>query len=60
MWTGSRGALTQVACNHTNTNAGGASQLDFTASAGATYYVELAGYRLSGGGLGSVRVYPTP
>jgi len=60
VWTGSRGALTQLGCNHTNANAGGASQLDFTASAGTTYYIELAGYHLGGGGLGSLRVYPTP
>jgi hypothetical protein len=60
VWTGTRGALTQIGCNHTNTGAGGASQLDFNATAGTTYYVELAGYHSVGGGVGSVRVYPKP
>ena len=56
-----RPACPPVKCNHHNThNAGGESELDFSATAGKTYYVELAGYQSTGGGRGSVRVYPKP
>ena len=61
VWTGTRGHLKQVKCNHHNsTNAGNESEFDFQAAGGTTYYVELAGYRTAGGGVGSVRVYPKP
>jgi hypothetical protein len=61
VWQGTRGALTQVACNHQNAaNGGNESELDFAAVNGQTYYVELAGYQSTGGGIGSVRIYPTP
>ena len=60
VWTGTRGSLTQVACNHDNANnAGGESELDFGGTAGTTYYIELAGYQTTGGGVGSVTVAPT-
>jgi hypothetical protein len=59
VWTGTQGSLTQVACNHDNANnAGGESELDFGASAGTTYYVELAGFQSAGGGIGSVTLVP--
>jgi hypothetical protein len=61
VWTGTRGALTQVACNHDNANnAAGESELDFGATAGVTYHIELSGYQATGGGTGAVRVYPAP
>ena len=61
VWQGTRGQLTQVGCNHQSTiNTANKSELDFSATAGTTYYIELAGYQAAGGGVGSVRVFPTP
>jgi hypothetical protein len=61
VWIGTRGNLKQVMCNHQNSaNAGNESEFDFQAARGTTYYVELAGYQTTGGGLGSLRVYPKP
>jgi hypothetical protein len=61
VWTGTRGNLTQVACNRDNAaNAGSESELDFSATAATTYYIEAAGYQSTGGGITAVSVYPAP
>ena len=39
---------------------GGESELDFSATSGTTYYIELAGYQSTGGGVGSVLLYTAP
>ncbi len=61
VWTGTRGSLTQAACNHLNTNnAGSESELDVGLTGGTTYYFELAGYQTTAGGVGAIRIYPSP
>jgi hypothetical protein len=57
--TGTRGALTQIACND---NSGGASQsrVRFDAVAGVTYWVMAASYYYSSGGHLVLNVLPAP
>jgi Zn-dependent metalloprotease/N-acetylneuraminic acid mutarotase/fibronectin type 3 domain-containing protein len=49
VWTGSRGSLTQVACNDISLSVW--SQVSFAASAGVTYYIEVAGFGDTGGSM---------
>jgi len=49
VWTGSRGSLTSIACNDDYSSL--QSKVEFSVTAGNTYYIEIASYSPGGGAL---------